>query len=966
MTLPANLLKRIVFLVFTAFSTVPAGAADCNQDGIGDAEEVAHGDGRDCNQNGIPDDCEIASGALDCNGNGVPDECETLPRFRLPAPIVATVARDPVSLTLFDMDGDGDLDAAAAAYEADSLSILENLGGGRFGTAARIPVGLAPTWVEAADLDGDGRPDLVNSNRFTDNVSIHRNLGGGAFSPPRFHAATIQPQTLVAADFDGDGDIDLAAGSFGRCCPPEGEWQSAILWNLGDGSFAAGDAVPGLARAAADLDGDGEVDLATALVTENSSALLLLLNNGGGFRTRQLLSEMPGSVQIADFNGDSVPDLAAALEDRVLVLLNWGGASFRRPLIHPVELAPAQLAAADLDGDGFIDLAMVNAITSQATLLLNRGDGVLAEQRIFSVGEGPRAVRAGDLDGDGLPDVAAAMAGPEGPGHELLFLRNLGEGRLAAIEEVPVAGDPLAVVSADFNGDGVVDLAAATRTPPGISLLLGLGEGSFSQPQRLSTAQEPSSMAAGDLDGNGAPDLAIAVRRTQEAGVLWNRGGLLRSIEWRRVGGAPVAMEIADLDGDGRLDLITADVAAGLNGQAGLSLYFGGAASLEAEPAQIRLGADPSAFIIRDLDADGALDVAILHRFSNLLTVTLNRTGRRFAAPLAWTLERQPNALAALDIDRDGFAELVTAQQAARTLAILRNAGGGSFDMPEFLALTAPPSVLEAADLDKDGNEDLAVASWSPSGVAILLNRRGTLSKPEGYAGGAGPRSLEAVDIDADGFPELIAANGRSRSISIYRNLTLPPASPDCDGDGILDECQRAPEQCKPLGDCRPDCNLNGIADDCDLAAGTSADCDRNGVPDECDIARGYARDCNRNGIPDRCEIAQGSAHDLNRNGVPDACEELFRRGDTDSSGRLDIGDPLLILGYLFLDAELGCLDAGDANDDGRLDLSDAIGLLGFLFLGSAPLPGPFPGCGVDSTPDELDCRRHASCTHRG
>jgi peptidoglycan/xylan/chitin deacetylase (PgdA/CDA1 family) len=88
-----------------------------------------------------------------------------------------------------------------------------------------------------------------------------------------------------------------------------------------------------------------------------------------------------------------------------------------------------------------------------------------------------------------------------------------------------------------------------------------------------------------------------------------------------------------------------------------------------------------------------------------------------------------------------------------------------------------------------------------------------------------------------------------------------------------------------------------------------------------------------------------------------------FRRGDSNSDGRCDVSDPVHSLGFLFIGGPgPTCMDAADSNDSGELDLSDAVYTLGFLFLGTPPPDAPFPGCGVDTTEDALDCEAYAPC----
>ncbi len=151
------------------------------------------------------------------------------------------------------------------------------------------------------------------------------------------------------------------------------------------------------------------------------------------------------------------------------------------------------------------------------------------------------------------------------------------------------------------------------------------------------------------------------------------------------------------------------------------------------------------------------------------------------------------------------------------------------------------------------------------------------------------------------------------------------------------------------------DCNGNGLDDTEELVAGTEQDCNGNGIPDTCDIDSGTSQDVNADGIPDECP--------------PDPGKDRFRRGDANADNRVDIGDAISVLGYLFGAAQdpakamvAQCPDTADANDDGTIDIADAISILGHLFAQSGDLPAPFGACGSDPSPDALDCPSFAPC----
>ncbi|MCA8960348.1 MAG: tandem-95 repeat protein [Planctomycetes bacterium] len=147
------------------------------------------------------------------------------------------------------------------------------------------------------------------------------------------------------------------------------------------------------------------------------------------------------------------------------------------------------------------------------------------------------------------------------------------------------------------------------------------------------------------------------------------------------------------------------------------------------------------------------------------------------------------------------------------------------------------------------------------------------------------------------------------------------------------------------------------------VAARIHSDCNTNGVPDEVEIALGIGADCDGNGVLDECDIVSGSASDNDGDGIPDSCRVLFRRGDVNTDGRLDVADPVAALGFLFSGTSVTCALALDANDDDTLDIADAVFSLSYLFVSGAPLPPPpFDACGSDPTPGSLTCDDFPIC----
>jgi hypothetical protein len=343
------------------------------------------------------------------------------------------------------------------------------------------PAGTSPSSVAAADFDGDGDQDLAVANGGSDNVTILRNTGLGNFrhQASGLEAAGDKPRSVAAADLDGDGDQDLAVAN-------QVSDNVTILRNNGNGHFAqpasspepAGD-IP-FSVAAADLDGDTDQDLAVA--NAGSSDVTILRNDGHGAFVQPASSPEPAghnarAIAAADLDGDTDQDLAVAnfSSNKVTILRNDGNGDFVQPASSPeaAGTAPESVAAADFDGDTDQDLAVGNVDSNSVTILRNVGAGnfVVAQSSPETTGLAPSSVAAADFDDDGDQDLAVANGGSD----NVTILRNTGLGNFVEPSSSPEgafrADDPRSIAGADLDGDADPDLAVANGGSNNVTIL---------------------------------------------------------------------------------------------------------------------------------------------------------------------------------------------------------------------------------------------------------------------------------------------------------------------------------------------------------------------------------------------------------------------------------------------------------------------------------------------------------------
>lgn len=396
------------------------------------------------------------------------------------------------NMDIGDLDGDGDLDVVAVGLDG-KFSIFKNRGDGSFEEPALHVIGEDPRCIKLVDLDGDSDLDLIVANSLGHTVFIYTNSGNGVFDIPSAtyeFAENVRPLDFVAGDLDADGDPDLAVdytyGSF------------ILLWNRGDGHFDLGPTygIPGgtpYEYVAEDLDGDFDLDLAVVVGAHSGSdpgRVYVFRNDGsGGFDDREGY-ETPGWTTLplaaADLDGDGDLDLAGTNDPNarpdptgMWVIFNDGMGHFSPATVYPVGPWPFDVHFGDLDRDGDLDAVVANSDIFEyypppddISILLNRGDGTFEPEHRETVGVVPQAAMPCDLDGDLDLDIAVANHGWYEPA-SISVLINLcdpcdldRDGDVDLVDYAafrgcfagPTSGSTPECRLADFDGDGDVDL----------------------------------------------------------------------------------------------------------------------------------------------------------------------------------------------------------------------------------------------------------------------------------------------------------------------------------------------------------------------------------------------------------------------------------------------------------------------------------------------------------------------------
>ena len=382
----------------------------------------------------------------------------------------------------------------------------------------------------------------------------------------------------------------------------------------------------------------------------------------------------------------------------------------------------------DLFGGAASLLALITTLAITPTLIW--AQGYLYNRADFPTGNSPAAVVAADFNRDGRLDLAVVNEGD----NTVSILLGIPSGTFGAQMTYAAGSSPTGLVVADFNGDGKLDLAvmdscgSCTVSPDTVTVLLGNGDGTFQAQGNYATGGGPIGIVAADFNGDGKIDLALANEVDNTVSILLGNGdGMFKPQTTVAVGMRPYSFASGDFNGDGKVDLVTLNIG---DGTVTLLLNNGdGTLTRLDSPSGLLPGPSLGALTVGDFNKDGILDVVVSSEGSQLFLLLGNGKGGFQTAALVPTSigDAIPFVMAA-DFNQDGNLDLMEQGIDGIVMVLLGN-GDGTFQQPVSSPLgeTTTATTYTTADLNGDDALDVIATDTNLNSVDVFLgNGNGT------------------------------------------------------------------------------------------------------------------------------------------------------------------------------------------------------------------------------------------------
>ena len=616
-------------------------------------------------------------------------------------------------------------------------------------------------------------------------LATHRPWQNGGLIPMPMTTRTF-PE--ITAGISAGIRVDLAPASRRG----DGVYETEVLHTLPD--FAT-------SIATGDLNEDGRPDIVVVIGYTDTIEVLISQPDGNYLDRRESLGvEFTNQIAIADYDGDGHQDVILGASTALRILLGLGDGEFDG--LRGFTGGAKRFALADVDDDGLVDIAVTDGdgfrVRGRKRATYTAFDKAVVD---FDERSTTSDITADDLDGDGRVDFLVV---DRSPGRLLAYMRDR-DGVWQRTFEHAVDAWVTGVRTGDFDGDGVPDAAIVTRDPHSIQTFRGLGDGTFDESGHFGIVAEdmvtqPRAIEIADLDGDSRLDILHFGSARPGTGIFSGRGdGSFTPVETpiHTINAAGAGLAIADLEADGAPEVLIA-------GETVLNLWRSGPGTSLGRAVYTETGATARGFVLADLDGEAPLDAIEIRSLS--IQAWRGRPSGGFV-PLGDELSTGSlGGFEVRDITDDGRPDVIfaaLAYEGEAAVSISAGGAGGAWGEPEVYPFDIDVSELAVGDIDGDDDLDIVVVDRDTGSLAIRrTNAAGNIAAQEVHLGVVpSARDVATADLDGDGADEIIVTNESQRDtfvvfvtevgieVTVYEapDRTGPMAFGDLDGDGALD-----------------------------------------------------------------------------------------------------------------------------------------------------------------------------------
>jgi hypothetical protein len=679
-----------------------------------------------------------------------------------------------------DFNGDGLPDIAvtnrvsAAAGTGRTISVLLHSGSANYppmyepwNTVTATDAGATPIDIAVADLNGDGKKDILTSNYVggsPHSLSVLYGLGGGLFRPYMTKLPPNYAGGMRVAELNNDGRADVAYfANLGG-----GNYGVAVMYSTPDSlgpavTYGSSAGLNGFGIGDATSDGIPDI-----ILTYANSMQILVGDNAGAFSpdVNPTPFGSPGGASMVNVNGDAFLDIVEfnSAEFKAVILMGLGFGTFQSPVtvsLGPVLPGERNMLTGDVDADGHVDLVGFSNRSSDIAVLRNNGTGSFGSATHYACASYTGVPALADVNQDGWPDLVAGDDVGDA-GNSVAVLLNDGAGGFQSAFKSLNAIGPVQEALGDFNRDGRLDVAVADSLR--ITLGLGNGDGTFASSGFVSTSFSPTRMVTADINRDGKLDLLAQIGT--DIAIYLGAGDLTFSLSQTLIGASLLARSVADMDRNGRPDLIV-----GNTSMTQLKIYFQQSDGTYSTSTTYSPAVGLNSASVGDWNRDGFMDVAVagpsglsVYPGSTAIPGTLGAEAI-VASGTAYA------DVCAMDFNRDGMPDLAGRLRFANASAttginLFAGSGSGGFGAAVPYGLTASSGLsIDSWDANRDGVSDLVttgISSQAFGGNAhaevLLGGTNGTFALRTGYGLGLPVTKPSFGDLNGDAMPDIISA----------------------------------------------------------------------------------------------------------------------------------------------------------------------------------------------------------------